>query len=216
MASPDSQTKWNIFWAVIVPGALGVGGAVGGYLATQELQKPKLSGSLLFVSYGETTPGEITPYAQKGVTVYAVLENQREATVTPIRYLLEVQTPDGMWHEEKPFEVFYGKMPKGFRLLFDARTLRYAGNGTWEVVFPSDGSLLTSKLSQPVKKGESVGGVLPFVLPIGLRTTAVRVRVLDSNGTSHVLKKTDGDFDPNVLIRLDSTVQINELPPGRY
>lgn len=230
MASTNDDFRKQMFWAVLIPGLVGFFGALSGgaitYFATLKLQEPKLTGSVLFVSYGETTPGEITTTVKKGVTVYAVLDNQRDATVTPMRYFLEVQTTNGRWHEyqpdavtsdpEGPFEPFYGKMPKGLSLTFDARTLRYAGNDEWEVVFPSDASFLTSRaIGKPVKKGETVGGVLTFYLPRNLQTTDVQLRVVDANGVGYVLKKPKATFDANVLRRLEKDVEINKLPASR-
>ncbi len=173
-----------------------------------ENTKPKITGSILFVSYGVRDEGIAGRVPQQAVSAFLTLENQRDAIVTPVDYLLEVFV-DGAW-QKTVWRPDYRKYDNGVELEFDPKKLYFRTSArALGVIFPDDKSMLTSSIHVPIEKAKPRSGLLPFILPTELRPIKkLRITVIDSSQREYVISEAERPIDPRVILRLDPTVRI--------
>ncbi|MCR5886116.1 hypothetical protein LRS03_25985 [Rhizobacter sp. J219] len=202
-------------WATLVTAVLApvivalCSSAIAAYYQ-HENAKPLLTGSILFVSVGTRDEGVGSRKTVQAVSVFVTLENQRDAVVTPVDYLLEVQV-GGAW-QPTIWRPDYRRHENGLELEFDPKALFYRSNArAIGVIFPSDKSLLTSSIQVPIEKAKPRSGLLTFALPLDVGPiTGMRITVVDSSQREYVINRATRAPDPRVILRLDPTVQIVE------
>ncbi len=202
---PSAEVLKNALWAVVSPGII----ALVGWFATIYMQRPEITGSILVSAYGDVPAGELYVDARRSVTVFVALENQRDATVTPIKYLLEYKR-HGFW--SGGHHPYYRDHP-GVTLGFKPEEVGISSAEIKRVFmrFPRE-TLLTETLNEPIKKGESRRGMLVYALPADMRSDEIRIRIIDASQREYVIDEAPhSTFDPRMIPKLDKRVELREV-----